>query len=1363
MRQLKTLFAFFLLLASINNYAQLGFCPGSKGDPLFSENFGNGTTYGPALPPGITTYPFVSLAPNDGQYTLYYRSNLYSTWHYSLDHTPDADNGPNGKMLIVNANAGTSGDFYKKTVSGLCVNTTFEFSAWVLNVYNPNSLFCGAGEIPINVRFEIWNASETVLLGSGNTGNIIGTATPLWQQFALVFTTASETSVVLKMKNNGLGGCGNDLAIDDISFSACGDLTTVSSPAVVGTNFSTCTSPASIQLNAATATIVPYVYQWQSSADGITWTDITGATNPTYNATNITSLTYFRAKAAQDAANLANPFCSTASNVFTVSVLAGPSAAISTGDRTICSDETIPALSVTTAAGTNVNWYSAATGGTLLLAGNTSFTPTAAGIYYAEPYNVTSNCIGSPRTPVELTIVPLPNASITGTTSICSGNTTVIGFSGTPNAVVTYTINGGTNQTITLNASGSASFTTPVLTANSNYTLVSVTSPFLNTCIRTLTSSAVVTVNSSPTASLSSTSPICSGSAATIAFNGTPNALVTYTVDGGANQTVTLNTSGNASVVRPNVTATMVYTLVNASLSGACAQPLSQSVTITVVPVPTASISANPLSVCSSQTSTITITGTPNAIVTYMVDGGINQTINLNASGSATFATPALTANSVYTLVNVASPILNTCNRTLTGNVAITVNTSPTASISSNAPVCSGNAATVTFNGTPNAIVKYTANTVNQTITLSAAGSASIVLPNVTTNSVYTLTDVTLAGVCTQPLSQSITVSAVPLPTATINASPLPICSGQTSTISISGTPNAIVTYTVDGGANQTIILSASGLASFATPALTANSTYTLVNVVSPVLSTCSRTLSDTVTITVNSLPTASFTSTASVVCNGASATLNFSGTPNATIAYSVSGSANQTITLNGSGNASVVLTNITSTKTYTLINVTSAGANGCAKVLNLPLTITAVPLLTATINATPLTICSDETSVLQFIGTPNAVVRYTANGTSQTVTLSASGVASVTVTPTLATNTYQLANVALPGTSCSRTVSGSVVVTMNTTPDVTYSGDLVYCEDESIAVNLASAVAGTTFSWTVVQNGTIGATSGSGNQIAQTVTLAGNLAGTVTYTVTPFHNGCTGDPVNIVVTVHPLPVPTITDGVICLTVSAPTSSQYYTLNTNLSAADHTFQWFLGGTPIPGAFGNTYDANQIGTYTVIATNAAGCISVPVDAIVSEMSQGESLVIDQSAAFSDDPRVTITVVGGDGPFSYQLDHSPFQSSNVFYNLSAGTHTIKVVDAYCTDLTTTVTIINYPKFFTPNGDGYNETWNIEGVGNAKIGIFDRYGKLLKQISTTGLGWDGTYNGKLLPANDYWFTINYLENGSDKSFKAHFALKR
>jgi gliding motility-associated-like protein len=89
-----------------------------------------------------------------------------------------------------------------------------------------------------------------------------------------------------------------------------------------------------------------------------------------------------------------------------------------------------------------------------------------------------------------------------------------------------------------------------------------------------------------------------------------------------------------------------------------------------------------------------------------------------------------------------------------------------------------------------------------------------------------------------------------------------------------------------------------------------------------------------------------------------------------------------------------------------------------------------------------------------------------------------------------------------------------------------------------------------------------------------------------------------------------------------------------------------------------------------------------------------------------------------------------------------------------------------VIDYPLYFKPNGDGNNDTLNIEGIeSDAKIYIFDRYGKLLKQLSPTGQGWNGTFNGTIMPTIDYWFTVVYteLQTGNLKEFKAHFTLKR
>ncbi|NMH27003.1 T9SS type B sorting domain-containing protein, partial [Flavobacterium silvaticum] len=105
-------------------------------------------------------------------------------------------------------------------------------------------------------------------------------------------------------------------------------------------------------------------------------------------------------------------------------------------------------------------------------------------------------------------------------------------------------------------------------------------------------------------------------------------------------------------------------------------------------------------------------------------------------------------------------------------------------------------------------------------------------------------------------------------------------------------------------------------------------------------------------------------------------------------------------------------------------------------------------------------------------------------------------------------------------------------------------------------------------------------------------------------------------------------------------------------------------------------------------------------------------------------------------------------------------------VRVV-GYCDEIVIPdVFIIDYPHYFTPNGDGIHDTWNISwppSQESPQVFIFDRYGKLMKQIHAPGDGWNGTYNGHLMPSTDYWFKVIYRENGVEKEFKAHFAMKR
>jgi large repetitive protein len=276
--------------------------------------------------------------------------------------------------------------------------------------------------------------------------------------------------------------------------------------------------------------------------------------------------------------------------------------------------------------------------------------------------------------------------------------------------------------------------------------------------------------------------------------------------------------------------------------------------------------------------------------------------------------------------------------------------------------------------------------------------------------------------------------------------------------------------------------------------------------------------------------------------------------------------------------------------------------------------------------------------------------------------------------------------------------------------------------------------------------------------------------------------------PINIRVVRNPNPIIQTQNGITTICVNQnDIVVRDLTLDSGISnPQDYTFEWFEGtgtNTTLVGT-GSTYTvdtsalAGATRTYTVRVTTISPIpcseTSDPFDVIQS----GPAWIPTGTAgytvsnAFSDSQTITVTI-DGYGTYEYSIDEGPRQTSNVFENVSLGEHIIYVWDteggiAYSCDALTIegVQIIDYPYYFTPNGDGIHDKWNIVGLANqpsAKIYIFDRYGKLLKQISSTGEGWDGTFNGMLMPSTDYWFKVEYIEDNVIKEFKAHFALKR
>lgn len=207
---------------------------------------------------------------------------------------------------------------------------------------------------------------------------------------------------------------------------------------------------------------------------------------------------------------------------------------------------------------------------------------------------------------------------------------------------------------------------------------------------------------------------------------------------------------------------------------------------------------------------------------------------------------------------------------------------------------------------------------------------------------------------------------------------------------------------------------------------------------------------------------------------------------------------------------------------------------------------------------------------------------------------------------------------------------------------------------------------------------------------------------------------------------------------------------------------NYTYQWFKNDVDL-AVNTDFIEVNKAGNYKVIVTNLANCTTERTLIVkASEKAIIETVLVEEANNSN-----TVTVLtSGIGDYEYSLDNSSsgFQQSNMFLNVTSGFHTIYVKDLNgCTTVQENITVSGFPKFFTPNNDGFNDTWKPIGIHenfNGKIYIFDRFGKLLLQLNPLENGWDGYINGLPMPSSDYWYRVNY-ENG--ETVKGHFTLKR
>ncbi|KAF2079265.1 T9SS type B sorting domain-containing protein [Flavobacterium sharifuzzamanii] len=211
-------------------------------------------------------------------------------------------------------------------------------------------------------------------------------------------------------------------------------------------------------------------------------------------------------------------------------------------------------------------------------------------------------------------------------------------------------------------------------------------------------------------------------------------------------------------------------------------------------------------------------------------------------------------------------------------------------------------------------------------------------------------------------------------------------------------------------------------------------------------------------------------------------------------------------------------------------------------------------------------------------------------------------------------------------------------------------------------------------------------------------------------------------------------------------------------ITLSVAAGFNSYTWSnnLGTT-------NSIQVSTPGDYSVTVTDANGCPKTKnFKVILSEPATITGADVKDFSGVDNSVKILYTGVGN---YEFSLDGTVFQDDPTFTQISPGIYNAIAIDKNGCGPSNVfqIYVLDYPRFFTPNGDGYNDLWvikNIDQMPDYTISIFDRYGKLLKQMNQNGSGWNGIFNGREMPSDDYWFTLLFV-NG--KNVKGHFSLKR
>ena len=208
---------------------------------------------------------------------------------------------------------------------------------------------------------------------------------------------------------------------------------------------------------------------------------------------------------------------------------------------------------------------------------------------------------------------------------------------------------------------------------------------------------------------------------------------------------------------------------------------------------------------------------------------------------------------------------------------------------------------------------------------------------------------------------------------------------------------------------------------------------------------------------------------------------------------------------------------------------------------------------------------------------------------------------------------------------------------------------------------------------------------------------------------------------------------------------------------------NYTYNWAKNGVNL-NTTTPTLGVNSEGNYTVQVTNSASCSATRT---ITVTASNKAIITQINITDLTDINTVTVNASGQGDYEYSIDYlnGVWQDSNFFTNVPGGIHQVVVNDKKgCGLVSKEITVLSIPKFFTPNNDSYNDVWIVKGMEsypNSDLKIFDRYGKLIKELTPESTGWDGSFNGQELPSSDYWFVLKLGPTSQEK--RGHFSLKR